>query len=247
MKALILAAGYGKRLLPITNEMPKSMIEINGTPLLINALNILSEVGINDVGIVVGHKSDYIKNKIGNNWKSIRITYYENSRYMETNNVFSLYKASEFCSDDMILLECDLFYKADVIKNLLSSQGECSILVSPFNKKTMNGTVIKCIKDKPISLVLGKWQDKDFDYTDCYKTVNMYKFTASFARKFISLVEWYVNNMGENSYYEKVLGSMMFLKENDFRIVKIPENLWCEIDEEKDIEIAREKVNIILP
>ena len=53
MKALILAAGYGKRLQPITNTMPKSMVEVNGTPLLINALNNLVELGIKDVGIVV--------------------------------------------------------------------------------------------------------------------------------------------------------------------------------------------------
>ena len=46
MKALILAAGFGKRLQPITNNIPKSMIEVNGTPLLINALNNLKELGI---------------------------------------------------------------------------------------------------------------------------------------------------------------------------------------------------------
>lgn len=63
MKALILAAGFGKRLQPITNTIPKSMVEVNGTPLLINALNNLTALGITDIGIVVGHMADYIKER----------------------------------------------------------------------------------------------------------------------------------------------------------------------------------------
>ena len=48
MKALILAAGFGKRLQPITNKIPKSMVEVNGTPLLCNALNNVTALGISE-------------------------------------------------------------------------------------------------------------------------------------------------------------------------------------------------------
>ena len=54
MKALILAAGFGERLGPITRSIPKSMVEVNGTPLLVNALNNLTSMGIQDIGIAVG-------------------------------------------------------------------------------------------------------------------------------------------------------------------------------------------------
>ena len=50
MKALILAAGFGKRLRPITNTIPKSMVEVNGTPLLCNALNNVTACGITEIG-----------------------------------------------------------------------------------------------------------------------------------------------------------------------------------------------------
>lgn len=240
MKALILAAGYGKRLQPITNTIPKSMVEVNGTPLLVNALNILTELGISEIGIVVGHKADYIKKYIGNEWKKVPIFYYENSRYLETNNVYSLYRALDFCTDDMLMLECDLFYRKEMIQALMNGKGDCSILVSPFNNETMDGTVIECEDDKALSLILGKWQTETFDYTNCYKTVNMYKFTADFVKVYKKLIEWYVTNMGENSYYEKVLGSLMFLREKDIRVVKVPEDMWCEIDDEIDLKRARE-------
>ncbi|MBQ6052030.1 MAG: phosphocholine cytidylyltransferase family protein [Clostridia bacterium] len=241
MKALILAAGFGKRLRPITNTVPKSMVEVNGTPLLINALNNLTALGITDIGIVVGHMADYIKERIGAEFNGARISYFENPRYLETNNVVSLYKAASFCNDDMLMLECDIYYHKEMLEALLDGKGECSILVSPFNPDTMDGTVVRVDGDKAVELILGKWQGDGFDYSDTVKTVNMYRFTKGFVEKYIPLVKWYVENMGEQSYYEKVLGSLIFLRECDIRIVEVHEDMWCEIDDVSDLARAREK------
>lgn len=123
MKALILAAGYGKRLRPITDRIPKSMVEVNGIPLLMNALNNLTELGINHIGIVIGHMADYIRNAIGSRFNGADITYYENERYLETNNIYSLYKALDFFDDDSLMLECDIFYHAELLRKLLMGGG----------------------------------------------------------------------------------------------------------------------------
>ena len=55
------------------------------------------------------------------------------------------------------------------------------------------------------------------------------------------LIKWYVENMGENSYYEKVLGSLIYLRECDFRVVEVPAEMWCEIDDAGDLERARKE------
>lgn len=238
-KALILAAGYGKRLRPITNEIPKPMVKVNGVPLLENALNILSEVGITEVGIVVGHMADYIRNYFGDSYHGMKVTYYENERYLETNNIVSLYMAMDFCNDDMLMLESDLFYHKEMIERLLEGDGECDILVSKFNPDTMDGTVIDVEDNNAKALILGKWQEEGFDYTNKMKTVNMYSFSKDFIeKKYFPLVSWYVNNMGENSYYEKVLGSLIYLRECDIKVVEVPEEMWCEIDDVEDLERA---------
>ena len=240
MKALILAAGFGKRLRPITNTIPKSMVKVNETPLLCNALNNVTACGITEIGIVVGHMADYIREKIGDEWNGVPVRYFENARYLETNNVVSLYKAADFCDDDMIMLECDIYYHKEMIERLLEGKGECSILVSPFNPATMDGSVIRVDGDKALELILGKWQDADFDYAPTRKTVNMYKFTKDFVKnKYMPLIRWYVESMGENSYYEKVLGSLMYYRECDFRIVEVPEEMWCEVDDADDLARAR--------
>ena len=232
MKALILAAGFGKRLRPITNTIPKSMVEVNGTPLLVNALNNLTSLGITEI---------YIKEHIGTEFKGAKISYYENPRYLETNNIVSLYKAVDFCDDDMLMLECDIYYHKEMLEALLKGKGECSILVSPFNPDTMDGTVIRVEEDRALELILGKWQGEDFDYSDTRKTVNMYRFTKAFASKYMPLIKWYVENMGEQSYYEKVLGSLLYLRECDVRIVEVPESMWCEVDDADDLARARKK------
>jgi choline kinase len=240
MKALILAAGFGKRLRPITNTIPKSMVTVNGTPLLCNALNNVTALGISEIGIVVGHMADYIRDQIGDEWNGVPVRYFENERYLTTNNVVSLYKAAEFCDDDMLMLECDIYYHKEMLEKLLAGGGDCSILVSPFNPLTMDGTVIRVDGDKALELILGKWQEEGFDYSNTRKTVNMYRFSKEFVRdKYMPLIRWYVECMGENSYYEKVLGSLMYYRECDFRIVEVPEEMWCEVDDADDLARAR--------
>ena len=241
MKALILAAGFGKRLQPITNSIPKSMVEVNGTPLLVNALNNLTSLGISNIEIVIEHMADYIRNRIENEWNGAKISYFENERYLETNNVVSLYNALDFCNDDMLMLECDIFYHKEMLEKLIAGEGECSILVSPFDPETMDGSVVRVEGGRAVELVLGKWQGKGFDYTNTRKTVNMYRFTKGFTAKYMPLIKWYVENMGENSYYEKVLGSLIYLRECDFRVVEVPAEMWCEIDDAGDLERARKK------
>ena len=243
MKALILAAGYGKRLRPITETIPKAMVEVNGTPLLVNALNILKTCGISEIGIVVGHMSEYIKGTIGNNWHGIPIKYYDNPRYLETNNIVSLHAAQEFCDDDMLMLECDLFYRDEMIQKLMEGHGECSILVSPFNPKTMDGTVVEVDAEGRVhSLTLGAWQGENFNYSHQRKTVNIYRFKKEFIQnKYMPLIDWYVKNMGENSYYERVLGSLLYLRECDVRAVEVDETMWCEIDDIDDLNRAKKQ------
>ena len=51
-------------------------------------------------------------------WRGIPIKYYENKRYLETNNIVSLYKAIDFCDEDMLMLECDIFYHKEMLEAL---------------------------------------------------------------------------------------------------------------------------------
>ena len=56
--------------------------------------------------------------------------------------------------------------------------------------------------------------------------------------KFMPQVRWYIANMGVNSYYEKVLGSLLYYRECDARVVEVPASMWCEIDDAEDLKRA---------
>ena len=58
MKALILAAGLGSRLAPITDNCPKSLVKVNGKPILMKQIENLHENGITDITVVSGYKAE---------------------------------------------------------------------------------------------------------------------------------------------------------------------------------------------
>ncbi|MBR6408565.1 MAG: phosphocholine cytidylyltransferase family protein [Clostridia bacterium] len=242
MQGLILAAGFGSRLQPLTNTMPKSLTEINGRPLLINALTLLAKNGVDETVIVVGHMKDKIMETIGNDFAGMKITYVENELYRSTNNVYSFYLAKDYIRDDTVMLECDLFFCDDLIKCIMSSNADCGILVSPYNRKTMNGTVIEAENGRAKRLIIKRDQNDGFDYTNMLKTVNVYKFKRDFLLdKLFPAVELYVRTQSVNSYYELVLGSLIYYGNQDIETVEIDESRWAEVDDADDLAAAEEK------
>ena len=246
MQAIILAAGMGSRLRPLTKEMPKALTEVNGQPIITNTLDILSEFKISNVTIVVGYLGDKIKEACGNAYKGMKIQYISNELYSSTNNNYSLYLAKDVVYEDILLIECDILFKKEILDKMMEYKSECSILVSPYNKETMDGTIIYTdSNDKAIELVLGKYQKSDDDFSKAYKTINIYKFSYEFwQNKFVPELENYINNYDKNSYYEQVLGALIYYRDSDIRIICEDENDWGEIDNVQDLLLAEKKFSV---
>ncbi len=242
MQAIILAAGFGKRLRPKTDVIPKSLVEVCGKPLIFNALDILASRKIEKTVIVVGHMKEKIIEAVGESYRGMKIEYVDNSIYETTNNVYSFYLSKGCVSDDALLLECDLFYRGELIDKIIHSEGECSVMVSPYDSETMDGTVVFADGgQRATSLVVKKQQGEGFDYSNALKTVNIYKFSKEFLlNKFYPAVESYVKTQDLNSYYEFVLGSLVG-GDNDVRVLCVSADEWAEIDSVSDLEAAEKK------
>lgn len=247
MQALILAAGLGKRLKPLTDKMPKSLIEVNGKPILINILDHLSDRDIHEVLLVVGDKKDMIINSVGHYYKNMKITYIENPIFDKTNNVYSFWLAKNYIHEDLLMLECDLFFKRNLIDIILQGLADCNILVSRFDKETMDGTVVEIDNENNVkSLIIKKFQDDRFNYNDKMKTVNIYLFRKKFIiDQFLPMIELYVRTQSVNSYYELVLGSLIYFKNADIKAIEIDQSQWCEIDNLMDLKRAETSFKII--
>src|SRR5258706_688833 len=92
-KAIILAAGAGRRLGSFTDAHPKPLLEIKGTPILGNCLTRLKEAGVEEAVLVIGHFKDQIRAFAGANGAGLKIRYIESDRYATTNNIYSLWLA----------------------------------------------------------------------------------------------------------------------------------------------------------
>ena len=114
MKAIILAAGQGTRLRPMTDDRPKAMVEAHGRPLLAWQLDVLGRAGIHDVVVVTG----YCEEAIG----LPGIRKYHNTRFRDTNMVWSLFCAEEELKGEILIVYGDIVFEAPVLDALLACQ-----------------------------------------------------------------------------------------------------------------------------
>lgn len=241
MQAIMLAAGKGSRLGKYTKNNTKCMLEVNGVSLLERTIESLICAGINSLTLVVGYKKneliEYINDKKLN--KRITIKYIENNDYNSTNNIYSLYLAKDsLVEDDTILLESDLIYEPSIIKQLVDCKYDNVAVVAKY-KDWMDGTVVTIDGDNNIIEFVEK---KDFSFNDAnnyFKTVNIYKFTKDYMRKFyIPFLETYLNTYGKNHYYELVLKVISKIPDSGIKAMKISNEKWYEIDDCQDLDIS---------
>lgn len=244
MQAVILAAGIGKRLRPITETIPKCLVSVNGKPMIVNSLELLESRGIREAIIVVGHLKEQVYEALGHSFGEIKISYVENDVYDKTNNVYSLWLARDRLDRDSLLLECDLYYDGVVIDALLQNRSHCNVLVSKYDSSCMDGTVVEIGEKNTIKeLIIKKKQGKDFVYTNKYKTVNIYYFSEEFLRKyFVPYLDLYVRVNGKQSYYELVLGGLIYLGKPEVYAVVVDALKWCEIDDKNDLHQAESRL-----
>ncbi|NVM16600.1 MAG: NTP transferase domain-containing protein [Candidatus Lokiarchaeota archaeon] len=120
MKAVIIAAGKGKRLNPITSTIPKPMIPIGGKPLLEHSILCLKEVGITEILIIVGYREDLIKNYFGDglNKFNVKIEYISQREHLGTAHAVGF--AKDFVGEDnFLLMYGDLITDPKVYKEIL--------------------------------------------------------------------------------------------------------------------------------
>lgn len=110
-RAIIVAAGEGHRLRPVTFNTPKPLVSVNGTRLIDTSIKALKKHGIHEIYIVVGYKAEQFHNVYKDD-PDIMIL--ENPHYFEGNNVTSLYVAREYLPGAFVL-EGDLFISNDDI------------------------------------------------------------------------------------------------------------------------------------
>jgi NDP-sugar pyrophosphorylase family protein len=128
MQAVILAAGKGTRMRPLTYDIPKAMLPVKGKPVLEYTINFLPEE-IDEVIIVINHLGDQIKNYFGNEWKGRKIKYVVQEKLNGTGGAVNICK-DLIKGKFMVVMGDDLYHKNDLAK---LAKEELAIMAKDFD------------------------------------------------------------------------------------------------------------------
>lgn len=122
-QAIILAAGQGTRLRPITNDKPKCLTPLNGKTLLERQTDVLKSAGVQDITVIGGYRIDQIK--------ALGYNCFENPRYKSTNMVSTLFCAEHLMSHSEDLLICygDIIYQPNNLETILKNEAEIALMI----------------------------------------------------------------------------------------------------------------------
>lgn len=239
MQAIILAAGMGKRLKDLTQDNTKCMVKVNGVTLIDRVLHQLEELHLSKIVIVVGYEGKKLIDYIATLGIKTPVCFVENPIYDKTNNIYSLALAKEYLlQEDTLLLESDLIFEDSVLQVLMDDPRETLALVDKY-ESWMDGTCVKIDEDDAIEAFVPGKKFVFEDIPNYYKTVNIYKFGKHFSQThYVPFLDAYSKALGDNEYYEQVLRVITMLDDPEIKAKKLDGQLWYEIDDIQDLDIA---------
>ena len=240
MQAVILAAGQGTRLRPLTDHRPKCLVEVEGQPILRYQLEALCDVGVRECVIVVGHRAAQVRRAFGSRFRGLSITYVENPVFETTNNIYSLWLVRRQIAGEMLLLEGDLLFDPALLRAVLDTPHENVAVVDRF-RFPMNGTVILAHGDRAAAMVLKLDQPEGFDYGPALKTVNIYKFSRrAVSGVLMPALDDYVSNGLTGDYYEVVISNAVAEGTMRLHVLRTGPRAWAEVDTIEDLADAEQ-------
>lgn len=126
-RAVIVAAGMGRRLQPYTDEMPKCLVPVRGKPMLARALDAFRAHGVDDFVIVRGYKADVLERRAAELGPGVRFV--ENREYQSNNILQSLFKAAGELDGAFLFTYADIVFSREVVTRLMAAEGDFCLVV----------------------------------------------------------------------------------------------------------------------
>lgn len=161
MKAIILAAGVGKRLWPLTQHRPKCLIELGGRTLLARYLDALAGVGIRQAVIVVGYKQDMIRSAVAADSRGEDVRYLVNEHY-QRGSFSSLWLARTELDDDVLIMDADVLFHREILRRLITSTWPTALLMDETVKQTTEECMVVVRGGRVVALTKRMPERYDF-------------------------------------------------------------------------------------
>lgn len=234
MIGIILAAGIGSRLRPMTNTKPKCLVTSAGKPILQYQIDAYIEAGVEELVIVVGYESGAIRD-FCKHIKGIDIHIVENHDYETTNNMYSLYLVREYAQNrDFILNNADLTIDSSIVAHLAGCESADAIAVdrSLYNDESMKLSVDETGRVTDIS--------KEVSEQNSYGcSIDFYKFSARSSTVFFAEISRIIEDERNlKDWTEVAMQRLMHSGAMNFEPCDISGKSWVEIDNYEDLALS---------
>ena len=155
MKAVILSAGQGKRLLPLTADRPKCILPVQGQTMIEWQVDELDRCGIDQVTVVLGYGADKVEEVLRRRYGSNRVKTVYNPAYAVSDNLVSCWAVNDEMRSDFVLLNGDTLFEAAVLKRLLDTESQ-PVTVAVSHKSQYDADDMKVELDGQRLVKIGK-------------------------------------------------------------------------------------------
>jgi choline kinase len=231
MKAVILAAGVGKRLWQVTQHRPKCLIEIGGQTLLHRYLTSLASVGIRRADIVVGYKQEMIRAAVASDACGVKVNFLVNEQF-HRGSISSLWIARTALDDDVIVMDADVLFHREILRRLVQSPYENALLMDETVRQTGEECMVVVAGGRVIALT--KKMPEHYEYAG--EGVGFLRVRHADTPHVVASLRSYVDKGAWNMEYEDAL--FPFFQDVKVGHEKIGGLPWTEIDFMEDIRKA---------
>ena len=245
MNAIIIAGGKSTRLRPLSNEIPKTMIEVYGKSVLERQVEVFQSCGISDITAVTGYHSEKV------NLPNINCI--KNEKYETTNVNEGLFCAKAKLSDSVIITYGDIIFENEVLEQTLNFKGDVGVVIDLDWKKQYTGKFGRPISEadnvlmnKKQILKISKNLTKKDDLV-LAESIGIFKLSKTGAKILLDSYnhlkkshkgKFYSASSFKNAFF---MDMIQYLIDTNVIVEPIPINgRWCEIDTQLDLERAKE-------
>jgi choline kinase len=227
MQAIIMAAGYGRRIAKISKENPKSFLELNGEKLIERAVRLLKARGIEDITVVTGYRPELFHELLGDS-----VHFRHNPLYFCTNVLASFAVGMDKISDEFIFLHADTVFAEPILDRLISNSSAGIILPVDF-KVCVEEEMKVILDDRGFVKEINKTMSLDVAVGEF---IGMAKISSSMLDRLKGAVHQELEERHNHQEYFEAAVQNLIDDGVDVGVVPTGDDPWIEIDFPEDYE-----------
>ena len=235
IKAIILAAGVGSRIRPLTDNCPKSLLKINGKTILEMMLSHIQACGINEVVFVLGYLQNQIKDYVKTQFPDLIVQFITNEKYEVTNTCYSLMLTKDFIQDStFIKFDADVVFDINILTSLIASEYDnCLCIDKNIN---LDAEEIKVIIKDDNRVVKASKTVNPVDAIG--ESIGIEKISGETACTLFNELELMMKDEQYHQEYYEAAYEILIEKDVPFHALDISGLKWTEIDTQEDFMLA---------